>query len=72
VIFYDLLCEDLCAQQVGEGFQETAKPISRLVPQKNAAGFATCGAGDQDEKPDEGSHAYSPFVDGLNPSRGMT
>jgi hypothetical protein len=62
VIFYGLLCEDLCAQQMGEGCQETAKPMLRL----------TGGEGDQDEKPGQGSHAYSPFVDGLNPSRGMT
>ena len=62
VFFYGLLCENLCAQQVGEGCQETAKPMLWL----------TRGDGDQDEQPGEGSHAYSPFVDGLNPSGGMT
>jgi hypothetical protein len=61
VFFYGLLCEDLCAQQMGEDCQETAKPVVWL----------TGGDGDQDEQPDEGSHTYSPFVDGLNPSRGM-
>ena len=61
VIFCDLLCEDLCAQQMGVGSQETAKPAIWL----------TGGKGDLDEKPGEDSHAHSPFVDELNTSRGM-
>jgi len=61
VFFYGLLYEDLSAQQAGEDCQEIAKPMLRL----------TGGDGDQDEQPGEGSHAYSPFVDEWNPSRGM-
>jgi hypothetical protein len=56
VIFYGLLYKDLRAQQMGEGCQETAKPVLRL----------TRGDGYQDEKLGEGFHAH-----GLNPSRGM-
>jgi len=59
VLFYDLLFDELSAQDMGDGSHDERKPVMGLAGSD----------GDQNEKQCEGSHDHSPCLDGLKFSR---
>ena len=60
MFFYDLLFDELSAQDMGDGSHDEREPVLGLAGSD----------GNQDEKQCEGSHDQSPCLDGLNISRG--